>query len=190
MAKLHVIVHLSLDGRIFILMRKHIDVKCVARLLPKDHKLGNILEQHLPNAMSVGKLLCWVQALGVEPSDHESVQFLTMKPSYDESSVYEYCDGLGTDPRCQVIVMGTSNHAEDFDWAIRKRMPMRFFFFLTDELFIEFWMGYVWGISYLRISGFREVVKWQWWIWESGLPEVPAALPLALQWLPGGSPLH
>ena len=58
MAKLHVIVHLSLDGRIFILKRKHTDVKCVARLLPKDHKLGNILEQHLPNAMSMGKLLC------------------------------------------------------------------------------------------------------------------------------------
>ena len=57
MAKLHVFVHLSLDGRMFILKRKHTDVKCVARLLPKDYKFGNILEQHFPNAMSVGKPL-------------------------------------------------------------------------------------------------------------------------------------
>ena len=157
MAKLHVIVHLSLDGRIFILMRKHIDVKCVARLLPKDHKLGNILEQHLPNAMSVGKLLCWVQALGVEPSDHESVQFLTMNPSHDESSVYEYCDGLGTDPRCQVIVMGTSNHAEDFDWAIRKRMPMRFFFFSLMNCLLNFEWG-MYGVSH--ILGSQDSERW------------------------------
>ena len=50
-------------------------------------------------------------ALGLEAPEHENVQFLTMKPSHDESSVYEYWDGLGTDPRCQVIVMGASNHA-------------------------------------------------------------------------------
>ena len=35
-------------------------------------------------------------------------------------------DGLDTDPRCQVLVMGASDHAEDFDSAIRNRMPMRF----------------------------------------------------------------
>ena len=89
MLRLHVIVHLSLDGRIFIVKRKHTEVKYVARLLPKDHKLGNILELHLPNAMSVGKPLRWVQVLGLEQSDHENVQFLTMEPSHDESSVYE-----------------------------------------------------------------------------------------------------
>ena len=69
----------SLDDRIFILKRKHTDVKCVARLLPKDHKFGNTLEQHLPNAMSIGKSLCcpgirtWaIWSWECSISDHES----------------------------------------------------------------------------------------------------------------------
>lgn len=35
-------------------------------------------------------------------------------------------DGLDTDHRCQVIIMGATNRPQDLDSAILRRMPTRF----------------------------------------------------------------
>ena len=40
MAEFQLIAHLSLDIKIFILERNHTNVMCVARILPKDLKMG------------------------------------------------------------------------------------------------------------------------------------------------------
>ena len=111
MAKLHVIVHLSLDGRIFILKRKHTDVKCVARLLPKDHSSGT----HWSNTSQMQ----WVwEKLYVEfryqDFSHLIMRMFSFWPwslAMMKAQFMILWDGLHTDPRCQVIVMGASNHA-------------------------------------------------------------------------------
>lgn len=45
----------SLDIGIFILERNHRNIICVARILPKDYKMGELLELSLTNVTSVAK---------------------------------------------------------------------------------------------------------------------------------------
>ncbi|TKC53891.1 hypothetical protein EI555_018646, partial [Monodon monoceros] len=58
--------------------------------------------------------------------------FLNLQPStlaataMMKAQLMSLWDGLGTDHRCQVIVMGATNHPQDFDSDIIGKMPMRF----------------------------------------------------------------
>ncbi|KAI4578924.1 hypothetical protein MJG53_000801 [Ovis ammon polii x Ovis aries] len=52
-------------------------------------------------------------------SDHEATAMM-------KAQFMSLWDGLDTDHSCQVIVMGATNHSQDLDSAIMRRMPTRF----------------------------------------------------------------
>ena len=60
-ARFQINAHSSLDIGIYILGRNHTNIICVARILPKDHKMGELLELSLTNVTSVAKSLPGVQ---------------------------------------------------------------------------------------------------------------------------------
>lgn len=67
-------------------------------------------------------------------NDHEATAMI-------KTQFMSFWDGLLTDPRCQVMIVGATNRPHDVDAAILRRMPSMFLIGLpvSSQLYLHLW---------------------------------------------------